>query len=247
VVLNSERGPSQILKSIDLDVGRGEVVGIVGRSGAGKTTLLRLLAGLVPPTSGTILLDGEQMGAPTGEVITVFQDYVNALLPWRTVEKNVALGLESSTKKRERDERVATALRMVGLEGSARERPRSLSGGMQQRVQIARALAVRPEVLLMDEPFGALDAMTRATLQDELRRLQSQTGATIIFITHDIEEAVYLSDRVLVMVGPPGMIVQEVRTELPAERDQLTTRELPRFLDVRHQLVTTLTALAEKA
>jgi len=106
---------------------------------------------------------------------------------------------------------------------------------------------VRPEVLLMDEPFGALDAMTRATLQDELRRLQSQTGATIIFITHDIEEAVYLSDRVLVMVGPPGMIVQEVRTELPAERDQLTTRELPRFLDVRHQLVTTLTALAEKA
>jgi NitT/TauT family transport system ATP-binding protein len=166
----------------------------------------------------------------------LFQDYGNALLPWRTVARNTALGLEGRASRAERRVRVDSALRMVGLEEHGSDHPWQLSGGMAQRVQIARALAVEPQVLLMDEPFGALDAITKATLQDVVLDVRQQTGATIVFITHDLDEAIYLSDRVLVLSGSPGAIAMSVETGLPRPRDQLATRELPRYLAVRHQL-----------
>ena len=236
VRLMSSEGPRQILQDVSFDAAEGEIVGIVGRSGTGKTTLLRVLGGLLAASSGTVKLDGRTVLEPPGDVVTVFQDYGNALLPWRTVARNTSLGLERRVGKDERQRRVEQALRMVGLEDRGSDYPWRLSGGMAQRVQIARALALEPRVLLMDEPFGALDAMTKASLQDVLLRVQQQTGATVVFITHDLEEAIYLSDRVLVITGTPGSITLALTTDLPRPRDQLTTRELPRYLQVRHQL-----------
>jgi NitT/TauT family transport system ATP-binding protein len=170
----------------------------------------------------------------------VFQDYATALLPWRTVAHNVGLPLEGRTSKAERRERVDRALRIVGLAECAAEYPWRLSGGMQQRVQIARALVVEPRVLLMDEPFGALDAITKGSLHDQLMDVQTATGQTIVFITHDVDEAVYLSDRVMVIHGSPGSIVHEVTTKLPRPRDQIATRDLTRFHEVRHELAEVL-------
>lgn len=164
--------------------------------GSGKTTLLRILGGLLSPTPGsTVRYYGEPVDGPPSGVITVFQNYAASLLPWRTVEKNVALGLERKVPKDEASQRVAEALAMVGLSARAGDYPWRLSGGMQQRVQLARALAMRPAVLLMDEPFGALDAMTKTSLQDELLQVYDRTGATIVFVTHDLDEALYLSAR----------------------------------------------------
>lgn len=236
VRLNSTDGPRQIVREISFDVAAGEIVGIVGRSGVGKTTLLRVLGGLLAPSSGTVILGDQAVHGPPADAVVVFQDYDNALLPWRTVERNVALGLEGTVPRKERRARVEWALRLVGLEGRGREYPRRLSGGMAQRVQIARALAVQPTVLLMDEPFGALDALTKATLQDVLLNIHEETRTTIVFITHDLDEAIYLSDRVLVLAGAPGTITQALPTGLPRPRDQLATRELPGYLRVRHQL-----------
>ena len=230
----------QILVDIDLKVRAGEIVGIVGPSGTGKTTLLRVLAGLLIPTSGSVILDGRPVLGPSAEAVTVFQDYGSALLPWRSVSRNVALPLEGHTKKTERGQRVADALATVGLADRGGEYPWRLSGGMQQRVQIARALVMEPRVLLMDEPFGALDAITKATLHDQLLEVQKKTDATIIFITHDVEEAVYLSDRVMVIHGSPGGIVHEVATNLARPRDQITTRDDPRYQEVRHELARVL-------
>ena len=224
----------RIVERVTLDVRRGEFLTIVGASGTGKTTLLRLLGGLIAATSGRIAFHGQPVdGAPEG-VVVVFQDYSHALLQWRSVANNVALGLEGVVDRTELNERVKRALELVGLEHCAGDYPWQLSGGMQQRVQIARALALRPEVMLMDEPFGALDAMTKATLQDELLRVHAQTGTSFVFITHDIEEAVYLGDRVVVLGGPPGMIHQIVSIGLPRPRDQIETRQMPEFL--RHRL-----------
>jgi NitT/TauT family transport system ATP-binding protein len=236
VELMSAEGPRQILRDISFSVAPGEIVGVVGRSGTGKTTLLRVLGGMLPATTGSVQLDGQPIKGPPKTVVTVFQDYGNALLPWRTVARNVGLGLERGVAKAERQRRVADALRMVGLEGRESDHPWRLSGGMQQRVQIARALALEPRVLLMDEPFGALDAITKATLQDELLRVQQETGATMIFITHDIEEAIYLADRVFVIAGAPGTLTLQETTGLPRPRHQIETRELQRYLAVRHQL-----------
>jgi NitT/TauT family transport system ATP-binding protein len=236
VELMSADGPRQILRDVSFTVGAGEIVGVVGRSGTGKTTLLRVLGGLLPAARGSVELDGRTIEGPPGTVVTVFQDYGNALLPWRTVTRNVGLGIERKVSKAERQRRVAEALRLVGLDGRGTDYPWRLSGGMQQRVQLARALALEPKVLLMDEPFGALDAITKATLQDELLRVQEQTGATTVFITHDIEEAIYLSDRVLVIAGAPGTLTLQEATDLPRPRNQIETRELPRYLAVRHKL-----------
>jgi NitT/TauT family transport system ATP-binding protein len=236
VTLPTAHGELEILRDITLEVPQGQIVGVVGRSGTGKTTLLRVLGGLLRPTTGRAAVDGVEITRPPAQVVTVFQDYASALLPWRSLERNVGLPLEGRLSRPERRERVAHALEMVGLQGRAKDYPWRLSGGMQQRLQIARALALRPRVLLMDEPFGALDAMTKASLQDQLLTVQQETGATVVFITHDLEEAIYLSDRVCLIAGTPGHIPLQVTTDLPRPRQQIESRELPRYLEIRHQI-----------
>ena len=234
VDLDSSEGPKRILAGVDLWIGTGEFVSVLGRSGTGKTTLLRVLAGLLVPTADSkVAFQGRAVDGPPDGAAFVFQNYAASLLPWRTVARNVALGLEGRVSKAELQERVAEALGMVGLAGRAKDYPWRLSGGMQQRVQLARALAVRPSVLLMDEPFGALDAMTKATMQDELLRVQERTGATVVFVTHDIDEAVYLSDRIVVLEGDPASVGCEIEVDLPRPRQQLATKELPEFLRLR--------------
>lgn len=240
ITLSSGSGRREILRDVSLRVGGGEIVGIVGPSGTGKTTLLRILSGLLRPTVGEVLLDGKQVTSPSPRAVTVFQDYGTALLPWRTVGRNVGLPLEGKVGRAEREERVRAVLKVVGLDERAGEYPWRLSGGMQQRVQIARALVVEPQVLLMDEPFGALDAITKSSLHDQLLEVQGKTGQTIIFITHDVDEAVYLSDRVMVIHNSPGTIVHEVAAGLPRPRDQIATRDLERFHEVRHELAKVL-------
>jgi len=238
VSMPGPRGKRAILSALDFEVEPGEIVMVVGRSGTGKTTLLRVLGGLVPASAGTVLLGGQVVSGPPASAVTVFQDYAHALLPWRSVRRNVALGLEGrrDCSRVERDQRVARALEVVGLAARADDRPWRLSGGMQQRVQIARALALQPRVLLMDEPFGALDAMTKASLQDQLLEVHGRTATTIVFVTHDIDEAVYLGDRVVVIDGQPGSITQEIPVDLPRPRDQLATKERPEFLELRRRV-----------
>ncbi len=236
VEVATKDGPKRLIDRLDFDVRRGEILSIIGTSGAGKTTLLRVLGGLIEPTAdSTVLAGGRPIQGPPDRVLMVFQDYASSLLPWRTVRRNVALGLETKYRGKDLSERVDDALDLVGLVKRADEYPWRLSGGMQQRVQIARALAMEPEVLLMDEPFGALDAITKTSLQDELLRVQEQTGATIIFITHDVEEAVYLGDRVMALGGIPGRIVDTFEVDLPRPRHQIQTKEMPEFLRLRHQ------------
>lgn len=234
VELESSEGRRRILDDITLDVRDGEFVSIMGRSGSGKTTLLRVLGGLLDPEPGsTIAFHGEPVHGPPEGVVFVFQNYAASLLPWRTVERNVTLGLEGRVPNPEMRRRTAEALAMVGLVERARDYPWRLSGGMQQRLQLARALAMEACVLLTDEPFGSLDAMTKAALQDELQRLHQRTGATVTFVTHDVDEAVYLSDRVLILDGTPATIAREVPVDLPRPRDQLATKELSEFLRLR--------------
>lgn len=236
VDVTTKTGSKRLVDRLDFTVGRGEILSIIGTSGAGKTTLLRVLGGLVPYTADSeVLANGVPIVGPPDRVLMVFQDYVSSLLPWRTVRRNVALGLETKYRGRHLQERVDSALDLVGLRTRANEYPWRLSGGMQQRVQIARALAMEPDVLLMDEPFGALDAITKTSLQDELLRVQEQTGATIVFVTHDVEEAVYLGDRVLALGGIPGQIVDVFEVKLPRPRHQIQTKEMPEFLRLRHR------------
>jgi NitT/TauT family transport system ATP-binding protein len=224
----------RIIEDISFVVRSGEFLTIVGPSGTGKTTLLRAMGGLTPATSGSVLVHGKKIDAPPEDVVIVFQDYSNALLQWRTVAANVAFGIERALDRRETEQRVRETLTLVGLEKNAEDYPWQLSGGMQQRVQIARALALRPAVMLMDEPFAALDAMTKASMQDELLRVRDRTGTSFVFITHDIEEAVYLGDRIAVLKGSPGRIDRIFDIGLPAPRDQLSTRQLPDFLEFRY-------------
>ena len=230
-------GSRLILRDIDLEVREGEFVSIVGPSGSGKTTLLRLVAGLLKPTAGSVEFDGNPVTGPSRSRAVVFQDYVNALLPWRTVAKNVELPLEvRKVPDAERGRIITDLLAKVGLSHVADHFPGQLSGGMQQRLQIARCLAQSPRILLMDEPFGALDALTRQSLQDELLRICAEQGVTAVFITHDLEEAIYLGDRVLTLSANPGAVIDEIQVDLPRKRDQLTTREHPNFLAYRHRL-----------
>lgn len=236
VTLPLNGGARPIISDINLDVREAEFLSIVGPSGTGKTTLVRMLGGLLRPTAGEVRVKGEILNGPPEGVVIVFQDYANALLQWRTVAANVAFGIERKLSSRECAARVSAALDLVGLSKRADDYPWQLSGGMQQRVQIARALALRPAVMLMDEPFAALDAMTKAGLQDELLRLRDQTQTSFVFITHDIEEAVYLGDRVAVLKGSPGRIDEIVRVELPSPRDQISTRQMPEFLAYRYGL-----------
>lgn len=232
-----ELGGRPIIRDLSLAVEPGEFVCIIGASGCGKTTALRLAAGLYPPTGGAVRVAGEAMAGPRRDVAIVFQDYGKALLPWRTAAGNVSLALEAAGVARaERPARVATLLAKVGLPDHGAKYPSEMSGGMQQRLQIARCLAQEPVVLLMDEPFGALDAMTRQGLQDEVLSLVAASGATVVFVTHDLEEAIYLGDRVIGLLPHPGRIGIDVKVDLPRPRDQLATRELPEFLRLRREL-----------
>ena len=226
-----------IIAGLDLSIRRGEVVSVIGPSGCGKTTALRLAAGLVWASAGRVLFDGQPVTAPRRDIAIVFQDYGKALLPWRTAAGNVALALEARGVPRpERADRIAALLARVGLKGQAEKYPAQMSGGMQQRLQIARCLAQEPGVLLMDEPFGALDAMTRQVLQDEMLSIVADTGATVFFVTHDLEEAIYLGDRVIGLLPRPGRVGLDLAVDLPRPRDQLSTRERPEFLGLRRTL-----------
>ena len=230
-------GGKTILKGIDLKVKRSEFLCIIGASGCGKTTLLRLAAGLYQPNAGTVQFEGSAMREPRRDVAIIFQDYGKALLPWRTAAGNVSLALETmGVPAAERAPRIAELLKKVGLPHHADKYPAEMSGGMQQRLQIARCLAQEPKLLLMDEPFGALDAMTRQGLQDEMLALVAASGATAIFVTHDLEEAIYLGDRVVGLLPHPGRIGIETEVHLPRPRHQLATREEPEFLRLRREL-----------
>ena len=234
-------GGREILSPTSFDVGRGEFVCIVGPSGCGKTTLLRAATGLVNATAGTVRRNGQPVTQPSREVAFVFQDYGRALLPWRTVQGNVALALEAAgVPKAQHAARVAEVLAKVGLAAHAQKFPAQLSGGMQQRAQIARCLAQKPDLLMMDEPFGALDALTRQSLQDEVARLVREDGLTVLFVTHDLEEAIYLGDRVIMLQANPApgrpSLARMLPVGIPHPRDQLGTKEHPEFLTLRRDL-----------
>ncbi len=227
-------GPVEAVGSITFDVRPGELVCIVGPSGCGKTTLLKCLSGLLAPTAGSVTLDGVAVTAPPKKMALVFQEYGRSLYPWLTVRDNVALPLKArGVPKGERLTVVESALEEVGLGHALDTYPWQLSGGMQQRVAIARAVAYQPEILVMDEPFAAVDAQTRADLEDLVRRVWQDLGVTVLFVTHDIDESVYLGERVLVLSSSPTFVQEDLAIDLPAERDQLTTRALPRFTELR--------------
>jgi NitT/TauT family transport system ATP-binding protein len=210
-------GTLRALDGVSLDVEPGQVVALIGPNGSGKSTLLRVVAGLLAPVAGRVVLDGAPVTAPSPDIGLVFQE--PRLLPWRSVARNVAYPLELAGWPRDRrDQRLATLLRLVGLQDSASARPSQLSGGMRQRAAIARALALQPSVLLLDEPFSALDALTRERFNVELLRLWSRTGTTILVVTHSIGEAIFLADRVVVLSARPGRVVADIPVELPRPR-----------------------------
>lgn len=225
-----------IFEDLSIDVATGEFLTILGGSGVGKSTLMRILAGLDQPSDGELDVMGKRASGVSEGVVMVFQDYSRSLLPWRTVLGNVLLGIESRMPKREAKETAMEVLRLVGLAQVATFHPAQLSGGMQQRLQIARALAMKPQAICMDEPFGALDALTKSNLQDQLRNIHQSTGVTFLFVTHDVDEAVYLGDRAIVMAGRPASIVDDIQIELGPDRDQVTTKADPRFLEYRSRL-----------
>lgn len=232
-------GEFTALDGVDLRIDAGEFVVVVGPSGCGKSTLLDLLGGLARPTGGRILLDGEPVTGPGLDRGIIFQQY--ALLPWRTALGNVEFGLEATgVPRRERAARAREYLDLVGLAGFENRHPHELSGGMRQRVAIARSLAYDPDVLLMDEPFAALDAQTRESLQDELLRIWQRTGKTVVFITHGIEEAVYLGRRVAVMTSRPGRIKQVVPIDFDSRTETDDLRSSPEFARYRHEIWTLL-------
>jgi NitT/TauT family transport system ATP-binding protein len=225
-----------------LDVAPSEFLAVVGPSGCGKSTLLRLAAGLLRPTAGTMSLDGNLIAAPPPGVVYLFQQYSKSLLPWRSVLHNVMLPLERvSQNLRKGNEHICKEyIRQVGLAGFEDKYPWQLSGGMQQRVAIARALAAEPKVLLLDEPFSAVDALTRMELQTLILDIWSRNKFTALLVTHDVEEAVFLADRIAVLSNRPTRLTEVVDVGLPRPRDQMETRELPRFLELRHHLTASL-------
>jgi NitT/TauT family transport system ATP-binding protein len=219
---------------IDFEVEDGEFVCVVGPSGCGKTTLLKCMAGLLPPTRGRVLLHGRPVTGPPDDMALVFQEYGRSLMPWTNVRNNVLLPLRhKKLGSEQRTELVEQAVAAVGLSGVLDRYPWQLSGGMQQRVAIARALAYQPSILLMDEPFASVDAQTRDDLEDLVLRVRHQFGVTIVFVTHDIDESVYLADRVVVLTHSPTEVKEIVPVTLPRPRDQLATKALPEFIDLR--------------
>ncbi|MCZ9880228.1 ABC transporter ATP-binding protein [Arthrobacter sp. B2a2-09] len=229
----------QILGDVSFEVHDHETVCIVGPSGAGKTTLLRCLAGLMPSTAGSVFIGEEKVVGPPRRMAVVFQDYSRSLMPWMTVQANVELPLRGrpGLTAADRRERAQTALASVGLENSGTLHPWQLSGGMQQRVAIARALAYEPDVLLMDEPFASVDAQTRADLEDLTHAIKAKYGMTILLVTHDISESVYLADRVIVLSGTPTSVTEIVPVDLPYPRDQVSTKSTSEFSELRGHIL----------
>jgi NitT/TauT family transport system ATP-binding protein len=233
----SRQGDVPAVRSITFGVNPGEFVSIVGPSGCGKTTLMMCVAGLLPITQGSVSFRGTPLTKPRDGVAVVFQDYSRSLFPWLTVAKNVALPLKDrKVPKAEVKTRVTHALEMVGLGHAADLHPWQLSGGMQQRVAIARGLVVEPEVLIMDEPFASVDAQTRTSLEDLLLQIWSEIGTTVLFVTHDIDEAVYLSDRVVVLSQGPSVVVADIPIGLERPRDQVTTKQTALFGELRGEV-----------
>ena len=231
-----------VLRDVTFEVSSNEFVCIVGPSGAGKTTLLRCLAGLLSVTDGEILFEGVRVTATPAKLAVVFQDYSRSLLPWLTVTSNITLPLlrNKALSKAQIKARAAEAIAAVDLGDCGNLYPWQLSGGMQQRVAIARALAYKPDVLLMDEPFASVDAQTRAELEDLILNVQKRSGVTVLLVTHDIDEAVYLSDRVIVIAGSPAKVSEIVRIPLPRPRDQVTTKAHPEFGALRGRILETI-------
>lgn len=227
----------QALGGITFSVDEGEFVSIVGPSGCGKTTLLRALSGLLQPSGGGVEFEGEKVTSVPHDLTLVFQDYSRSLYPWLRVADNVEFPLKrSGLSKSQRRDRVEQALADVGLAGHETKYPRQLSGGMQQRVAIARALAYEPAVLLMDEPYASVDAQTRAALEDMLLDVWQRRNGTILFVTHDIDESVYLADRVLVLAKAPSRVIADIKVDIPRPRDQIDTKADPAFVELRAQV-----------
>ena len=225
---------TRAIGDLSFTVDDGEFVCVVGPSGCGKTTLLKCLSGLLPPTAGRVLLHDHPVVDPPEQMAFVFQEYSRSLLPWMSVRDNIALPLRhKDLKKPSRDRLVEEAVESVGLTGFIDRYPWELSGGMQQRVAIARALAYEPEILLMDEPFASVDAQTRGDLEDLILRVRKAYGVTVVFVTHDIDESVYLGDRIVVLTPPPTEVQEILDVGLPEPRDQVETKELPDFAHLR--------------
>ena len=240
MVFNTKKGQFHALREINLEVQRGEFVTLIGHSGCGKSTLLNLIAGLILPTSGVLLCDEREIAAPGPERAVVFQNH--SLLPWMSCFDNVLLGVESvfggREMRRKLMQRTDDALELVGMGHAMHKRPHEISGGMKQRVGIARALAMEPKVLLMDEPFGALDALTRAHLQDELLKIVARTQSTVVMVTHDVDEAVLLSDRIVMMTNGPAATIGEILSvEIARPRQRVELVEDPRYIACRKAVI----------
>ena len=236
---------NHVLNNISYEVQEHHFVSIVGPSGVGKTTLLRLLTGLMPPTGGEIRVGGKAISGPPDGLAVVLQDYTRSLMPWLTVEKNIALPLKrKKLPKAEIKSRIESSLEEVGLVGAGRKYPWQLSGGMQQRVSIARALATRPSILVMDEPFASVDAQTRFGLEDLVLKVRDDFGITTLMVTHDIDEAVYLSDEIIVLHGKPAAVTDLVEVNLPFPRGQVETRNDHRFSELRTRVYEKVQGLA---
>ena len=232
-------GAPPVFESVDFNIARGEFVCIVGHSGCGKTTILNVLAGLEQATSGTVIMDGQEVSGPSLQRGVVFQSHV--LMPWLTVRRNIAFAVASRWPEwtsKQIDEQVVRNVEMVGLSHAIDKKPAALSGGMKQRVGIARAFSIEPKMLLLDEPFGALDALTRGTIQDELLRIVQATHQTVFMITHDVDEAILLADKILLMSnGPQARIAEIVQNTMPRGRTRSTVHHDPQYYPIRNHLV----------
>ena len=240
MVFNTKKGRFHALREINLNVAKGEFVTLIGHSGCGKSTLLNLIAGLTLPSQGALLCDNREIAAPGPERAVVFQNH--SLLPWLTCYENVHLAVErvfgGKESKAQLKERTIAALQLVNMGHAATKRPHEISGGMKQRVGIARALAMEPKVLLMDEPFGALDALTRAHLQDELLKIVARTHSTVVMVTHDVDEAVLLSDRIVMMTNGPAATIGEILSiDLPRPRNRVDLAEDAKYVHYRKEVL----------
>ena len=233
-------GDTVALQDISLSVREGEFLAMVGPSGCGKSTLLQIVAGLLAPSDGEVMLNERAISAPPESVVYLFQQYSKSLFPWRTALENVCFAVEHRMPRDRARPHSEPYLDMVGLTGFGGHYPWQLSGGMQQRVAIARALAAQPRVLLMDEPFSSVDALTRIELHTLILDLWEKHRFTAVLVTHDVDEAIFLADRIAVLSARPTVVERSIDTELPRPRDGITTRELPRFLQLRHEILAML-------